>query len=484
MPEEKFTFEQITPFRWKLPRNEAIGMRVPGEVIASKSMISRILSDRTPQQVANVATMPGIVGASMAMPDIHWGYGFPIGGVAAFDLDDGVISPGGVGYDINCGVSLLRSDIEARDVKNQIPQMVDALFNKVPCGVGSEGRIKLSNDDFKTVLEKGAQWVVEHGFGDPEDLDHMEENGAMTGGAPSLISQRAYERGRKQLGTLGSGNHFLEIQEVVEIFHPQAAETFGLFKGQLVVMVHSGSRGFGHQVCDDSLKVMQDAVRRYGIDLPDRQLACAPIGSPEGLDYFSMMKCAANYAWGNRLALVGLTRQAFASFFNKSWRDLGMGMVWDVAHNIAKIEPFDVGGKKKDLCVHRKGATRAFGAGHDSLPADYRDLGQPVIIPGDMGTASYVLLGTNDAEKTTFSSTCHGAGRLMSRKEAVRKTRGQDIVRMLAKKGVSVRARGKFTLNEEVPEAYKNVTEVVDAVHGAGISLKVARMKPLGTVKG
>ncbi|MDP8238831.1 MAG: RtcB family protein [Candidatus Hatepunaea meridiana] len=484
MPEAKL--EQIAPYRWRLSQDFQPGMNVPGEIIASESMIPHILSDNTPKQVANVATLPGIVGASLAMPDIHWGYGFPIGGVAAFDLDEGIISPGGVGYDINCGVSLLRSNLTSREIRSDIPKLVDALFNRVPCGVGSEGKIKLSGNDLTRVLEKGARWVVEQGLADKDDLEFIEENGGMTDSDPSLVSDRARERARKQLGTLGSGNHFLEIQVVEKIFQPEIAEAFGLYKGQVVVMIHSGSRGLGHQVCDESLKVMQGAARKYQLDLVDRQLACAPFKSPEGQDYFSVMKCAANYAWANRLAMSGLVRQTFAEYYGKPWQSLGMSMVWDVCHNIASVEEFaiDSSSHKRKLCVHRKGATRAFGPGDSSLPERYRNVGQPVLIPGDMGRASYVLAGTETAYKTTFGSTCHGAGRVMSRKAAVRATQKGNIARKLAERGIIVRSRGKWTLNEEIPEAYKDVEDVVAAVHGAGISQKVARLKPMGTVKG
>lgn len=476
--------EQITPYRWRLSPDRFENMRVPGEIIASEKMIPRIVSDNTPKQVANVATLPGIVGASMAMPDIHWGYGFPIGGVAAFDLDEGIISPGGVGYDINCGVSLLRSNMTAKEIRSDIPELVNNLFNRVPCGVGSEGAITLKNRDLRSVLEKGAAWIAEMGFADADDLEFMEEKGCITGGDASLVSDRAKTRATKQLGTLGSGNHFLEIQVVEEIFQPEIAAAFGLHEGQVVVMIHSGSRGFGHQVCDDSLKIMQDSVRRHNLDLPDRQLACAPFKSPEARDYFSTMKCAANFAWANRLAMIGLVRQVFEMFYKSSYSKLGLNLIWDVCHNIAKVEEFDIEGVQRRLCIHRKGATSSFGPGNPDLPAKYRPFGQPVLIPGDMGRASYVLAGTNEAAQISFSSTCHGAGRVMSRKAAVRSTQGKNIAHSLAQRGIIVRSRGKWTLNEEIPEAYKDVNEVVEAVHGAGISKKVVRLKPLGTVKG
>jgi len=484
MSEPNYNLKQIAPNRWRLPEDTQPGMRVPGEIIASPEMLPHIIADKTPQQVANVATLPGIVGASLAMPDIHWGYGFPIGGVAAFDLDEGIISPGGVGYDINCGVCLVRSDIKAAEILPRIPELVESMFDKVPCGVGSEGHIKLSPHDYDQLLTRGAAWLVEKGLADPDDLDRMEERGGIDGGDPSVVSPRARERAQRQLGTLGSGNHFLELQEVVEIYDLPTAQAFELFPGQLVLMIHSGSRGLGHQICDESLKIMQGVVRREGIDLPDRQLACAPFRSKEGQDYLAAMNCAANFAWGNRLAMVSLARQAIGGRLKKSYQELGLRLVWDVCHNIAKVEEFDIGGRRQKLCVHRKGATRAFGPNHPGLPERYRFSGQPVLIPGDMGRASYILTGTSEASRLTFASTCHGAGRLMSRHAAIQATRGEDIVRRLAKQGVTVRARSRSTLNEEVPEAYKDVSMVVDAVSVAGISRRVARMRPLGTVKG
>lgn len=484
MSEKRYKLEQISDYRWRVPQDTIPGMRVPGEIIASSKMIPHIMNDRTPLQVANVATLPGILNVSMAMPDIHWGYGFPIGGVAAFDLDKGIISPGGVGYDINCGVSLVRTDLKASDIRKHLPKLVDALFNEIPCGVGSEGKIKLSSSDFEQVLLDGANWVIRKGLADHEDAERMEENGSMEGGDPALVSKRARQRAQKQLGTLGSGNHFIEIQEVNNIYDLKAAELFGLFKGQAVVMIHSGSRGFGHQVCDDYLKVMQEGARKYQIELPDRQLACVPIKSSEGQRYFKAMKCAANFAWANRLTMVGLARKAFERYFKTSFSGLGMRMVYDVAHNIAKIEDINLEDGLTSVCVHRKGATRALGPGSKHLPETYRSIGQPVIIPGDMGRASFVLVGAADAEHISFNSTCHGAGRVMSRKAAIRKAKGKDIAKNLAGRGIIVRARGKLTLLEEVPEAYKDIGDVVDAVAGAGISRKVARMRPLGTVKG
>jgi tRNA-splicing ligase RtcB len=475
--------KKIAPFRWQIPLGTVPGMRVPGEIIASTEMIPRIQADRTPQQVSNVATLPGIVGASLAMPDIHWGYGFPIGGVAAFDLKDGVISPGGVGYDINCGVSVVRTALDWHEVRDHIPKLVDALFENIPSGVGSEGRIKLSSRDFDAVLTKGAGWLAETGRASEADLHHMEERGCLDGADPVCVSPRARERAERQLGTLGSGNHFLEIQRVTEIVDSNAADAFGLFKDQIVVMIHSGSRGLGHQVCDESLKVMLGVVRREGIELPDRQLACAPYASKEGQTYLSAMRAAANFAWANRLAMVHLTREIFSRFFKRNRAELKLEMIYDVCHNIAKIEEHRVDGVSRKLCVHRKGATRAFGPGDPTLPAEYRDIGQPVLIPGDMGRASYILVGTG-SHSNTFQSSCHGAGRLLSRNAAVAATKGVDVVKQLAGMGVTLRSKEKGTIHEEVPEAYKDVTEVVEAVQGAGLSRIVAKLKPLGVVKG
>lgn len=484
MSETKQSLQQIDSFRWRVPKGTVPGMNVPGEIIASEEMIPQITGDRTAEQVANVAVLPGILRASLAMPDIHWGYGFPIGGVAAFDLDEGIISPGGVGYDINCGVTLLRSDLESRDVQPRIKKLVDTLFSNIPCGVGSEGNIRLSQKDLDSILVDGARWVAERGLADKADPLTMEENGAMKGADPSLVSERARQRALKQLGTLGSGNHFIEVQVVEKVFLPDVAQAFGLFKDQVVVMIHSGSRGLGHQICEDNLKVMQQAVRDYDIRLPDRQLACAPFKSTEGQNYFAMMKCAANFAWANRLAMVSLVRDSFKEVFGKSWLDLGMKVVYDVCHNIAKVEEHEVDGKKKELCIHRKGATRALGPGDSRLPERYRSVGQPVLIPGDMGRFSYVLAGCRKAEDISFSSSCHGAGRVLSRKAAIRRAKGEDIYRVLAQKGLTVRAKGKLTLLEEAPEAYKNVTTVVEAVQGAGISRPVVKLRPLGTIKG
>ena len=459
-------------------------MRVPGLIYADEKLLARIRSDNTAQQVANVAHLPGIVRHSLAMPDIHWGYGFCIGGVAATGGPDGVISPGGVGYDINCGVRLVRTSLRSAEAAGREGELADALFAAVPCGVGSRGSVKLSKRDREDVLLRGARWAVARGFGWPEDVEFTEEGGALDGADPGKVSARAQERGRPQQGTLGAGNHFLEVQVVEKVFDAAVAGAFGLEEDQVTVMIHCGSRGLGHQVCDDYLKVMGGAAARYGIRLPDRQLACAPIDSPEGRDYFAAMASAANYAWANRQVIMHFVRQAFEKVFRRSDRELGMHLVYDVAHNIAKFEEHDVDGKRQRLCVHRKGATRAFAAGCAGVPAAYAAVGQPVIIPGDMGRNSYVLVGTPGAMRETWGSTCHGAGRAMSRHAAVRAGRGRRIQEELAKKGIAVRARGRDTLAEEAPEAYKDVNDVVAVVDGAGISRKVARLRPIAVVKG
>jgi len=475
---------RLDRFRWKIPIGSRKGMRVPGMVYADEVLMKRIVADNTLLQVANAAHLPGITKHSLAMPDAHWGYGLPIGGVVATDVGEGVVSPGAVGYDINCGVRLVRTDLEKAEVEPVLEQLVDELFRTVPCGVGSAGKIRLSRKDCHQVLIQGSAWAVKNGYGLKGDLERTEQLGCLEGADPASVSERAKSRGGSQLGTLGSGNHFLEVQMVEQIYDEGVAARFGLFAGQITVMIHSGSRGLGHQVCDDYLRTMSRAVRKYGIKLPDRQLACAPVSSPEGTSYLGAMAGAANFAWANRQCLLHLVRESFERVFRKSSTVLGMQMVFDVAHNIAKIEDHEVDGSERRLCVHRKGATRAFPAGHPSLPEVYRDVGQPVLIPGDMGTASYVLVGTELTMQETFGSTCHGAGRQMSRHEAVRTTGSRPIQRELAEKGILVRYRGKRTLHEEVPEAYKDVDRVVDTVAGAGLSRKVARLVPLAVVKG
>ncbi|MBI9084901.1 MAG: RtcB family protein [Desulfobacterales bacterium] len=474
--------QQIDPYRWQLAKTG--NMRVPGMIYASEKMMRGAGQEEPLKQVANVASLPGIVRASLAMPDMHWGYGFPIGGVAAFDWESGVISPGGVGYDINCGVRLARTSLKEDEVRGRLSDLVDALYREIPCGVGSTGAIKLSLAEEKKVLSQGSRWAVHQGFGEEGDLDHTEDGGCLPHADPSLVSDRALDRGRRQLGTLGSGNHFIEVGVVDEIFDAKTAAAFGLFKGQVTLMLHSGSRGFGYQVCDDFLAVMARHVRTLDFEIADRQLACAWIQSEPGQRYFHAMACAANYAWANRQVMLQLARNVFQKVFSIGPRNLGMNLVYDVCHNIAKREPHEVDGQKRWLCVHRKGATRSFPPGHPALCEAYRETGQPVIIPGDMGTASYVLAGTDRAMAETFGSTCHGAGRILSRTAAKKASRGRAINRELEDKGILVRWTGRATLAEEMPDAYKDVSEVVDVVHGAGISRKVARLRPMGVVKG
>jgi tRNA-splicing ligase RtcB len=477
------TLRRTGRWTWELPVTG--GMLVPGRVYADESLIEALTGDGSLNQVANVAHLPGIICCSLAMPDIHFGYGFPIGGVAAFEVEQGVVSPGGVGYDINCGVRLLATDLDLADIRDKVKPLVDQLFRDVPAGVGSRGAItKLSRSEMEQLLAEGAAWAVKRGYGSAEDLDHTESSGTLPGADPGAVSERAYTRGQDQVGTLGSGNHFLEVQTVDEIFDREAAAAYGLHKGQITIMIHCGSRGLGYQICDDYLSVMADASRRYGIHLPDRQLICAPVSSPEGRSYLAAMACAANYAWANRQMIKHLAEGALLHALHTSPKELNLRLVYDVAHNIAKLETHDVDGRQVQACVHRKGATRAFGPGRPETPADYRQVGQPVLIPGDMGTASYVCKGTAQALAETFGSTCHGAGRVLSRSQALKRAKGRSIARELAEAGIVVRSQGQKTLGEEMPEAYKDVEEVVRVMDGAGISPRVARLRPLGVVKG
>lgn len=472
--------KQIDPYRWQVLREG--DMRVPGVVYTSKAMLDQVRREDALQQVAHVACLPGILKASMAMPDIHWGYGFPIGGVAAFDWQEGVVSPGGVGYDINCGVRLAATDLRRQEITGRLDTLADALYRHVPSGVGSVGQVKLSVKEEKQVLRQGSQWAVQQGFGIAEDIEHTEDRGCLPHADPDVVSDRALERGRKQLGTLGSGNHFVEVGVVEEIYDPAAAGVFGLFSGQVTVMLHSGSRGLGYQVCDDFLAAMTQ--KASGLKLPDRQLVCAPIQSGDGRRYLKAMACAANYAWANRQILLHRCRQVFEKALGIGPRDLNMRLVYDVCHNIAKKETHVIEGRARQVCVHRKGATRAFGPDHADVSGDYRAVGQPILIPGDMGTASYVLKGTRKAMEETFGSTCHGAGRVLSRRAAKKKSKGRAIARELEDKGIHVRWTGRSTLAEEMPDAYKDVSQVVEVVHGAGISEKVARLRPLVVIKG
>jgi len=477
--------KRIDDYRWEIPQDYKSGMRVPGLVYAGGAMLDTIREEQSLEQVANVAFLPGIVGHSMAMPDIHWGYGFPIGGVAAMRVSDGVISPGGVGYDINCGVRLLRTNLGEDEVRPKIRELINHLFSNVPSGLGSEGKIRTSEKEMDEVLTSGAGWAVKKGYGSRQDLDVTEEMGCMKVADPGKVSARAKKRGAPQLGTLGSGNHFLEVQAVREIYDKGAAAAMGITRvGQVLMLIHSGSRGLGHQVCDDYLRIMGGAVNRYGISLPDRQLACAPVDSEEGRDYLAAMACAANYAWANRHCIAHWTRESFVKVFGKRIDEIGLEQVYDVAHNIAKIEEHTVDGKIMKLCVHRKGATRAFPAGQKGVPDKYMAVGQPVLIPGDMGRCSYIAVGTERAMQDTFGSTCHGAGRLQSRGAAKKGMRGTDVAGQLAAKGIYVRTDDMGSLAEEASHAYKDVTGVVEIAQGAGICRKVAMAVPIGVIKG
>jgi len=474
---------RLDEYRLELPPSFKAGMRASA-IIYADAELEKLIEPGALEQAANTATLPGLAGNALAMPDIHTGYGFPIGGVAAYDARDGVISPGGVGYDINCGVRLLASTLEAKAAAGQLEDLAHKLWSGIPAGVGAGGGLRVNRREQDSPLIDGAAWAVKNGLGRQEDLERAESNGALPGADPRAVSPKAQERGRDQLGTLGSGNHFLEVQEVTDIYDEAAARAFGVFKGQLTVMLHTGSRGLGHQVCSDFIGVMREAALRYGIALADPQLAAAPFRSVEGQRYFGAMQAAANYAWANRQVLTGLTRAIFEKAFGLGENALGLRLVYDVAHNIAKLEEHEVGGKKVKLVVHRKGATRAFGPGHPELPPAYAAVGQPVIIPGDMGRCSYLLAGAAGAMENTFGSTCHGAGRLLSRGEALRRARGRRIADELAARGVWVRSSGAETLGEEMPEAYKDVNAVVGVVTGAGLAKKVARFRPLLVIKG
>jgi len=471
----------LGPAKWLLPSEG----KVPVWIYANKVLAENMSRDRTYWQAQNVAKLPGIIKASEVMPDGHEGYGFPIGGVAAFDLEEGIISPGGVGYDINCGVRLILTNLSVSDVKPKIGELMSKLFNNVPSGVGSKGRIRLTKEELEAPLREGAQWAISKGYGWPEDSERIEENGRMGDADPSKCSDMAMKRGAPQFGTLGAGNHFLEVQRVAEIVDEKVAKAFGIeSKDQVVVMLHCGSRGFGHQVCDDYIRVMLQASQKYGIALPDKELCCAPINSKEAQDYIGAMYAAVNYAFCNRQVMTHWIRETFQDVFKKSPDALGMHVVYDVCHNIAKFEEHKVDGSIKKVCVHRKGATRAFCAGRKEVPQIYRSVGQPVIIPGSMGTASYLLVGTEGAMEESWGSTCHGAGRVMSRHEAIRRYPAKEIESELQRKGVVLRATGKEIISEEASGAYKDVSAVVSSVQEAGLSRIVARLEPLGVAKG
>ncbi len=476
--------KKISNYIWELPTNYKQCMRVPGRIYINRKLLQDVEKGAL-DQCANVACLPGILKYSIAMPDIHFGYGFPIGGVAAFDAEKGVISPGGVGFDINCGVRLLRTNLTYNEIKPKLKELVDEIFVNIPSGVGRSGKIRLNKNELDEVLIKGAKWAVEQGYGWESDLEHIEERGQMEFADPTKVSNTAKSRGAPQLGTLGSGNHFLEIQKVEKIYDREIAKAYGIEEeGQITVMVHTGSRGFGHQVCSDYLKTMERAAKKYGINLPDKQLACAPASSQEAQNYFKAMCCAVNYAFANRQMIAHWTRECFEKVFKQDAESLGLATVYEVAHNIAKLEEHVVDGKRVKVYVHRKGATRAFGPGHKDLPTDYLKYGQPVLIPGDMGTESYVLAGTAKAMEETFGSTCHGAGRKLSRIAAKRKFRGEKILREMLDRGIYVRAASKPVLAEEASPAYKDVSEVVESAHGAGISKLVAKLVPIGVAKG
>jgi len=478
--------EKIDEYTWRIPKSFKPGMRVPGLVFADDELLAKMKTDRTLIQCADVAHLPGIYKYAITLPDGHEGYGFPIGGVAATDYEEGVISPGGVGYDINCGVRLLTTNLSEKDVQPKLRKLADIIFRNVPSGLGSRRKdFQISPSELDRIIMEGVPRIVEQGFGWPEDVKHCEENGHMSLADPSRVSSTAKKRGLTQIGTLGSGNHFLEVQKVDKIYDPETAKAFGItHEGQVTVMIHCGSRGFGHQICSDYLRVTERAVRKYGISLPDRELACAPGTSDEGQDYFKAMSCAVNYAFVNRQMITHWVRQSFEEAFGVSAEKLGLNLVYDVAHNIAKIEEHDVGNKRVRVWVHRKGATRAFPPGHEAVPADYRETGQPVLIPGSMGTSSYVLVGTPKSMEISFGSTAHGAGRMMSRAAAKRKFWGGDVRRSLESRGIVVRSASAVVLAEEADPAYKDVDRVAAVSDAVGIAKRVARLVPLAVIKG
>jgi tRNA-splicing ligase RtcB (3'-phosphate/5'-hydroxy nucleic acid ligase) len=477
----KNQLQKLDAVRWLVPRSTRSGMLTDALIYADETLLDQILGDLSIEQAINVAQLPGIVGRSLAMPDIHQGYGFPIGGVAATRLRDGVISPGGVGFDINCGVRLLASNLEREAIISKLRDLVNQLFRDVPSGTGSEGPLPLSQKEMNDVLARGAACLVERSYGESPDLEYCEESGAMRGADTGQVSERAKQRGRTQLGTLGSGNHFLEVQYVEKVFEPDTAQVFGLHENQIVVLIHCGSRGLGHQVCTDFLKLMNDAMRKYGITLPDRQLACVPSQSPEGQNYLAAMAASANFAWANRQLISHCARQSFRRIFGANTT---LRLVYDVAHNIAKSERHRVGQTEENVLVHRKGATRSFPAGSEFIPSKYLPVGQPVLIPGSMGTASYILVGTERAMEETFGTVCHGAGRALSRTAAKRGRDARVETKKLEDKGIILRSETRDGILEEIPEAYKDIDRVVDVVHRAGLARRVARLRPMGVIKG
>jgi tRNA-splicing ligase RtcB len=480
----KEKLKKLTDYKWLIPKDSRPGMRVDAIFYANQSVFDAV-EETAIEQLTNVACLPGVIEPVIGMPDMHWGYGLPMGAIGAFDKDTGIISAGCTGFDINCGIHMLRTNLTSKEVKPRLRKLMDTLFNNVPCGVGARSKLRLTDKELKGVLRHGAKWAVEHGFGVEDDLTHMEESGCIEGADVSKVSSRAVSRGKPQLGTLGAGNHFLEVQAVSHIYEPEIAAKFGMTqKDQVTIMVHCGSRGLGHQVATDYLETHSRAAKKYGIELPDRQLVCAPANSPEGQAYFGAMKGAANYAFCNRQIIAHWVRESFSSVFEREWKEMEMHTIYDVCHNICKLETHTVGRKAKQVYIHRKGSTRAFPAGHKDVPSAYRDVGQPVLIAGTMGTASYVLVGTDLAMQEAYGSSCHGAGRASSRKAATKRFRGEQVKKELEAKGEVIRATHMKLLAEEAPGAYKDVDTVVESVHSAGVSAKVARMVPLGVAKG
>ncbi len=481
----KIPLERIDPNRWRIPMSYHPDMRVPGMIYADDELIELMREDNALQQVVNVATLPGIVGHSLAMPDIHWGYGFPVGGVAATDAEEGVISPGGIGFDINCGVRLLATNLLRDQIKGQVDRLADELFNNLPSGVGTDGKRRLNQSEMREVMLRGAAWAIEEGYGFPEDLELTEENGCLAGANPEAVSKHAVQRGISQLGSLGSGNHFCEVQVVDHIYDEQAAKALGIVqKGQIVVTIHCGSRGFGHQVAQDYISLAESKQKDYGFNLVDRQLACLPLNSAEGQEYLGAMACAANFAWANRQLLMHGVREAFSAVFGRKARAKELPMVYDVCHNIAKIEEYEIAGQMRRVCVHRKGATRALPPQHPALPEKYREVGQPVLIPGDMGRYSFILVGTPGSMEQSFGTCCHGAGRRQSRTTAKKSLSPRDLLDQLAARGVTIRVHSKNLLTEEAPQAYKDAQQVVNVVHNAGLAKLVVRVKPVIVIKG
>ncbi len=476
--------KKISDYEWEIPKNFRKDMRVPVRVFATRQLLEEVMRDRSLEQAINSATLPGLIGQVLVMPDMHQGYGFPIGGVAATRFPEGVISPGGIGYDINCGVRLLASQIPYKKVESLIENLISALDHYCPSGVGGKGQIRLNEKQLDQVCSQGSRWALRNGYGTEEDLRRTEESGCLEGADSTSISPRAKERGRPQLGTLGAGNHFIEVDLIEDIFDGEAANVMGLLQGNIAVQIHCGSRGLGHQICSDYVRELQSAVQRYSIKLPDRELVCAPLNSPEGEAYLSAMRCAANYAFANRQVLSHYARKAFEEVLAGKVKNWGLTQVYDIAHNMGKIETHNIDGKKVKVCVHRKGATRAFGPGASDLPTEYKEIGQPVLVPGSMGTASWVLVGTKESMNRSFGSSCHGAGRVMSRQKAKKTIRGDQLLGKLEGQGIHIRAGSMPGLAEEAPQAYKDVDAVVNTVTGAGIAKKVARLRPLAVVKG